>query len=371
MRIRQLVDPSAEVDFAEPPENAVVIDDGDLILAWSGSLEARLWNRGRALLNQHLFRVDPRREVDRRWLLYVLEVGTVRLAPLMHGSAMTHITRDMLRRLTVDVPSPARQLMIASFLDAQTAGIAALIEKKDRLIGLLRMRQTAIIRLAVTGGLGTDAPRRESGVEWIGSVPEHWQIKKIKRLCQVRRGASPRPIDDPIYFDDDGEYAWVRISDVTAAGRYLRTTEQRLSGFGSSKSVRLEPGELFVSIAGTVGKPVITKIKCCIHDGFVYFVGLKENREFLYYVLVTGAPYGGLGKLGTQLNLNTDTIGDIRVPVPPPEEQETIAAYLDRESATIDDLLGRIRKQIDLLIQYRLALITAAVTGELDPARAA
>ena len=111
----------------------------------------------------------------------------------------------------------------------------------------------------------------DSGVEWLGEIPAHWEVKKVKRMCLVRRGASPRPIDDPIYFDEEGEYAWVRISDVTASERYLESTTQRLSALGKSKSVALEVGELFVSIAATVGKPIITKIKCCIHDGFIYF----------------------------------------------------------------------------------------------------
>ncbi len=112
---------------------------------------------------------------------------------------------------------------------------------------------------------------RDSGVNWIGKVPADWAVLSIKRLTRVRRGASPRPIDDPIYFDDDGEYAWVRISDVTASQGSLKFTTQRLSKAGASCSVKLEPGNLFLSIAGSVGKACISTIKCCIHDGFVYF----------------------------------------------------------------------------------------------------
>lgn len=182
----------------------------------------------------------------------------------------------------------------------------------------------------------------------------------------MRRGASPRPIDDPIYFDDDGEYAWVRISDVTASKKYLRTTEQKLSPLGQSKSVALDPGELFVSIAGSVGKPIITSIKCCIHDGFVYFVRLTQNREYLYYVFSSGEVYKGLGKLGTQLNLNTETIGDIKIPVPPENEQSEIVAFIDSENSKIDALLGKVREHIEKLREYRTALISAAVTGKID-----
>ena len=112
---------------------------------------------------------------------------------------------------------------------------------------------------------------KDSGVEWLGEIPEHWTKIAIKRISTVGRGASPRPIDDPKYFDENGEYSWVRIADVSKSDGYLNTTLQQLSSLGSSLSVKMQPGELFVSIAGTVGKPCITNIKACIHDGFVYF----------------------------------------------------------------------------------------------------
>ncbi|MGA2641360.1 MAG: restriction endonuclease subunit S [Spirochaetia bacterium] len=208
---------------------------------------------------------------------------------------------------------------------------------------------------------------KESGVEWIGEIPDHWKTAKIRRLTLVKRGASPRPIDDPKYFDDDGEYSWVRISDVSASKKYLETTEQRLSLLGKSLSVALEPRAVFLSIAGSVGKPIIAKIKCCIHDGFVYFPQYRDNSEFLFYVLSSGAPFGGLGKLGTQLNLNTDIVGDIPIPLPPLQEQERIVSFLDGETARIDELISKKQRQIELLEEKRTAIITRAVTKGLNP----
>src|SRR5690606_3799189 len=105
------------------------------------------------------------------------------------------------------------------------------------------------------------------------------------------------------------EYSWVRISDVTASDGVLRSTEQRLSELGASLSVPLQPGALFVSIAASVGKPCITAIKACIHDGFVYFPRLSVPPMFLFRVFEAGQCFAGLGKMGTQLNLNTETIG--------------------------------------------------------------
>ncbi|BAZ23167.1 restriction modification system DNA specificity domain protein [Kalymmatonema gypsitolerans NIES-4073] len=208
---------------------------------------------------------------------------------------------------------------------------------------------------------------KDSGVEWLGEIPEHWQSLKIKRLTVIKRGASPRPIDDPKYFDDDGEYAWVRIADVTASERYLETTTQKLSELGKSFSVPLEPGKLFLSIAGSVGKPIITKIKCCIHDGFVYFPDLKINEKFIYYIFNSGQPYLGLGKLGTQLNLNTETVGGITIGLPPLDEQETIARFLDHKTKQIDDLIAKKEALLEKLDEKRTALISHAVTKGLDP----
>lgn len=214
---------------------------------------------------------------------------------------------------------------------------------------------------ATTKKLNPYPEYKDSGVEWLGEVPEHWDIVKIRHLAQVKRGASPRPIDDPQYFNEDGEYAWVKISDVTASDMYLLNTEQTLSELGKSKSVPLEPGSLILSIAATVGEPIITKIKCCIHDGFVYFENLKQNPKFLYYVLSTDEPYKGLGKLGTQLNLNTNTVGDIMVPVPSQNSQRIIVRFLDHMTKKIDKLISRNERLIKLLEEKRKALVHEAI----------
>lgn len=208
---------------------------------------------------------------------------------------------------------------------------------------------------------------RNSGVEWIGDIPEEWAVLKIKRITKIRRGASPRPIDDPIYFDDTGEYAWVRISDITESGMYLNSTKEQLSDLGSRLSIKLLPGDLFLSIAATVGKPCITNIKCCIHDGFVYFPDFKGDKRFLYYLFESGEPYKGLGKLGTQLNLNSDTVGSIVIAIPSEEEQTQISNFLTQTTAEIDSLIANKERLIDLLENQLRATIIEAVTKGLNP----
>jgi type I restriction enzyme S subunit len=282
------------------------------------------------------------------------------------GTTYAAISTDNVKNIQIPIPQINEANNIANFLDRETFKINTLIKNKQLFIGLLEEKRSSLISRTVTKGLDPDIKMKDSEVEWIGEIPENWNAIKIKRLCQVKRGASPRPIDNPIYFDDDGEYSWVRISDVTASNKYLLVTEQTLSFLGQSKSVCLEPGSLFLSIAGSVGKPIIAKIKCCIHDGFVYFEGLKQNSEYLFYLFSCGEMYKGLGKLGTQLNLNTDTIGDIRIPVPSLKEQEEIVNFLDRETEKIGTLINKISAQIEKLKEYRTALISAAVTGKID-----
>ena len=207
---------------------------------------------------------------------------------------------------------------------------------------------------------------KDSGVPWLGKVPAHWETKRVKSLSIVKRGASPRPIGDARYFDDGGEYAWVRIADVTASNHYLEKTTQRLSRLGQSLSVRLQPGALFLSIAGSVGKPIITNIQCCIHDGFVYFPQFRGNVEFLYRLFSCGAPFARLGKLGTQLNLNTDTVGGIYLAWPPEPEQTAIVRFLDHADQRIRRYIRAKQKLIALLEEQKQAIIHQAVTGQID-----
>ena len=282
------------------------------------------------------------------------------------SSSMKNLSQTEFLGFLLAIPSDSEQTAIAAFLDRETGKIDALIAEQERLVALLKEKRQALISRAVTKGLDPSAPMKDSGIEWLGDVPTHWEVKQIKRLTIVQRGASPRPIDDPKYFDDEGRYAWVRIADVSASDGHLRETTQRLSELGSSLSVRLAPGSLFISIAGTVGKPCITDIEACIHDGFVYFPTLNLDPMFLYRVFEAGGCYGGLGKFGTQLNLNTDTIGSICVAVPPPRELVAVLAHLDQTTAAIDSLTREAVHAVDLLKDRRNALISAAVTGKID-----
>lgn len=270
------------------------------------------------------------------------------------------------RRLPIPLPSPLEQEQIVRFVRQLDSRVNRLIKAKRRLIELLNEQKQTIIHQAVTRGLDPTVRLKPSGIDWLGDIPAHWDVRRVKSLSPVKRGASPRPIADPKYFSDEGDFAWVRIADVSASNRFLEATTERLSDLGASLSVKMMPGSLFLSIAGSVGKPIISKIKCCIHDGFVYFPRLAENVEYMYYLFSTGRMYDGLGKLGTQLNLNTETVGSITIPLPPRVEQQEIATWLDHELSQFDIVLGRVNAEIDLIREYRTRLVADVVTGQLD-----
>ena len=274
--------------------------------------------------------------------------------------SFTHIKDEKLV-----VPPLQEQKLISRYLDKKTEQIDSLIDKIQKKIELLKEQRTSLINQCVTKGLDPNVEMKDSGVEWIGEIPKHWMIKKLKHLSIVKRGSSPRPIDDPRYFHEEGEFSWVRISDVTSSTKYLDDTKEKLSDLGSSLSTKILPGDIFLSIAGSVGKPIITNIKCCIHDGFVWFQNLRIEKEFLYYLFLPKLCFQGLGKLGTQLNLNTDTVGDVYLPLPSKSEQSIIIEELESNLKTSDHLLHLEECRVLKLYEYRQSLISSVVTGKV------
>lgn len=154
VRIQQLVDPTAPVDRynGQLPEQ-VQLRDGDLVFSWSGSLEVRVWNRGPAYLNQHLFRVDPAPHIDRHWLRYGLDTATRLFDEFTHGSAMTHITQPMMKEVRLPVPSLEEQRRAAGYLDEAWGELQDLTDKLHRQIALLVEHRQTLVTAAVTGQL--------------------------------------------------------------------------------------------------------------------------------------------------------------------------------------------------------------------------
>ena len=174
-----------------------------------------------------------------------------------------------------------------------------------------------------------------------------WDVKKLGELARIQRGASPRPIDSPIWFDENSSIGWVRISDVTRSGMFLRETTQQLSPLGVQHSRPVGKGSLIMSICATVGRPIITEIDVCIHDGFVVFDNLQANKLFIYYVLKWIEPGWSMhGQTGSQMNLNTGLINGTKISLPKSGEQTAIAEMLtdmDAELAALEQRRAKTR----------------------------
>ena len=279
-------------------------------------------------------------------------------------SAQPGFNIDDLVEFPVTQPMINEQKLIVRYLDKKTHQIDLLINNIKEKIKILKELRIKLINQCVTKGVDTNVEMKDTDVEWIGKIPKHWDIKKIKHISIVKRGSSPRPIEDLAYFDEQGEFSWVRISDVSASNKYLMKTRETLSELGSSLSTKRYPGDIFLSIAGSVGKPIITKIKCCIHDGFVWFENLKINVEFMYYVFLTDSCFKGLGKMGTQLNLNTETVGNVYIPLPNDHEQKKIIIEIKKRLKPIDRLIDLEKHRYQTIQEYRQTLISYMVTDK-------
>jgi type I restriction enzyme S subunit len=188
-------------------------------------------------------------------------------------------------------------------------------------------------------------------------------VRPIGSFAKVRRGASPRPIHDPRYFG--GEVGWVRISDVTQRNyKYLRQTTQYLSALGESKSLRVDKGDLVMSICATVGKPIIIDMAACIHDGFVQLYDIQDaDIEYLFYLLqFHEKDFEKRGQPGTQVNLNTSIVESELVFFPSIGQQQKIAKIL----TTVDNLIEKTQALIDKYTAIKQGMMADLFTRGID-----
>jgi type I restriction enzyme S subunit len=281
------------------------------------------------------------------------------------------MSRDDLMEFPVLVPPISDQDDIAVFLDQETAKIDELVLEQQRLIDLLKEKRQAVITRAVTKGLDPDVSTKPSGIEWLGDVPAHWDVKPIRMIANVVRGASPRPAGDPKYFGGDF-MPWVTVAEITKDDVvYLTETESFLTQEGSIHSNIFRSDTLIYSNSGaTLGVPKILQIDACANDGVVAFLNLdgQVQTEFLYHYLasITDNIREKARQGSGQPNLNTDIVKDLRFGLPPMEEQEGIVSRISELVNEFGALTASAQQAIDLLQERRAVLISGAVTGQID-----
>jgi len=284
------------------------------------------------------------------------------------GSTFAEISKSDVEKLIFKITTdPAEQRKIARILST----VDSVIEETEAAIAKYKAIKQGMMQDLFTRGLdksGKLRPRcqetpelyKKTGLGWI---PKEWDTVRLGEMCNLRRGASPRPIDDPKYFASVGR-GWVRISDVTSAYKYLTKTTQRLSELGETLSVKVNPGELIMSICATLGRPIIVDTEVCIHDGFVFFKDIEVNLniEFVFYfLLLNEAEISKNKQIGTQGNLNTSIVNAILIPKPKSEEQLVIAKRL----SGMDSVLNSEEMTLNKFVKVKSALMSVLLTGKV------
>jgi type I restriction enzyme S subunit len=254
------------------------------------------------------------------------------------------LNQELIRDARLVLPNKDEQTTIANFLDSQTSKIDTLIAKQQRMIALLGEKRQALISHAVTKGLNPDAPMKDSGVAWLGDVPEHWDVKRLKQSLSIQNGKDYKEIQSdegyPVY-GSGGQFTW--------ATDFLYEGEAVLLGR-----------------KGTIDRPLFVNEAFWTVDTMYY--GIPKNSDvgkFIYYC-ATMMPFR-LYSTDTALPSMTQTaLNEHLISIPSSSEQTTIANFLDTQTAKIDTLISKAKSAITLLQERRSALISAVVTGKID-----
>lgn len=260
------------------------------------------------------------------------------------------------------------QTAIAHYLDRKTAEIDELIADKKRLLELYEEEKTAIINQAVTKGVNNNAKMKDSGIEWLGEIPEHWEVKRLKYISLIVLGKMLTPIDKGGYFLK----SYLRAANLTWLEVDVNDVKEMWFSESELNRYRLKYHDLLISEGGEVGRTCIwrNELTECYIQNSVHKVTMNENCNPNYFLNLFYL-YGQLGAFDFMVNrisiahLTGEKLKEIEFVVPPIEEQQTIVHYIETETARIGAKIAKTEKLIELYTEYRNSLISEVVTGEI------
>ncbi|EFH5988685.1 TPA: restriction endonuclease subunit S [Escherichia coli] len=286
------------------------------------------------------------------------------LKPLYRGLRNT-IPKDSFLSFKTFVPPHEQQTRIANFLDKKTALIDEAISIKEQQISLLKERKQIIIQQAVTQGLDPNVPMKDSGVDWIGKVPAHWEVKKMKFIFDsIQTGTTP-VTSEPKYFD--GDVDWYNPKDLNAG--YLDKSEKTISELAIKHGqAKIFPGDsvLIVGIGATCGKTAYLKSSSAFNQQITGFSSRHENAEFMYYLIsMYSSVMLKVANYTTLPILNNEFFKHFLLPCPSKIEQDRIVGFLRIETLKFEKTIEIQLQQIERLKEYKTTLINSAVTGKI------
>ena len=288
---------------------------------------------------------------------------------MTYGTKMPRANPEQVMNTCIVIASPDEQRSIAAFLDRETAKIDALIEKKERLIELLRKKRTALITQSVTKGLDPIVPMKDSGIEWLGAIPAHWDVTTLKRIGNLMAGAG-FPNEEQGFLSEEIPFFKVGDMGITGNERGMvesvntisRTTAKKLNAFiFPAKTI------VFAKVGAALllnRRRILTGLSCMDNNMMGFMPTSCDPIWALHWL--SGIDMSELANPGAVPSVNEGDMRDTPVVLPPINEQRAIAAFIDRETAKIDALVTKIQEAINRLKEYRTTLISAAVTGKID-----
>ena len=366
--------------FERAPSRARrIVRQGDIIISTVRTYLkaiARIESTDTNLIVSTGFAVIRPRHLDDGFVAYALSSPYFVERVVAHSVGVSYpaINASDLTRLDIAFPPIPEQQAIAAFLDRETARIHALVARKERLIELLQEKRTALITRAVTRGLYPNAPMKDSGVEWLGEIPAHWEVKRLKYLVgkigsgKTPRGGAERYLDDGVMLlrSQNVHFGKLQLADVAFIDA---DTDAEMAGS------RVGEGDVLLNITGaSLGRSCVARLGGIDANVNQHVCVLRPDQqqdksEFLAYSLESRSLQDQIfnNENGVSRDaLNFEQIGDLLFARPAMSEQQAIADFLERETAKLDALVAKVQDAIDRLKELRTALISAAVTGRID-----
>lgn len=370
VRIRDILGCSTDVLWSGEPVEVAGIDTGDILVGMDGDFNVAWWRGGYAMLNQRVCCIRSRLTLSQRFLYYLLSFPLRIINDLTYATTVKHLSSFDVLRIRFALPPLPEQQAIAAFLDRETTKIDALVEKKRRLIELLKEKRAALISHAVTKGLNPEVPLKDSGSAWVGGIPKHWRIDKVKWVAKLESGHTPDKKVEAYWTDCD--IPWVSLNDTKylECHDYIGETANYVNALGiANSSARLLPPRAVVfSRDATIGRCAITERPMAVSQHFIAWL-CKPLLSPEYLLQVFRSMTQDLERLTFGATVRTIGLPDVKTlvtPVPPLHEQEAIVAHIRRECLKLDKLAGKVQEAIARLLEYRTTLISAAVTGKID-----
>jgi type I restriction enzyme S subunit len=314
--------------------------------------------------NQSMAAIVPKKSSNSNYLFWWLTFNYQNIRNMAGGDLRDGLNLELLGNIECPTPTNEEKISIAQFLDHETAKIDTLIEKQQRLIELLKEKRQAVISHAVTKGLNPNAPMKESGVEWLGDVPEHWEVIQSRRLFFQRKERA-RP--------DDEQLTASQKHGVIFQKEYMELENQRVVQVitGSEILKHVEPNDFVISMRSFQGGLEWCKYAGSVSSAYIGLIAIKHVVPEFFAYLFKSNPY--IQALQSTSNLVRDgqalrfeNFSQVNLLKIPDDEQILIADFLNQETNKIDVLILKAQKGIELMQERRTALISAAVTGKID-----